>query len=763
MPVFRLPILIMMLGSLLCKVQAQKVGVVLSGGGSAGVAHVGVLKALEENQIPIDFVTGTSMGALVGGMYAMGYSPAQIERLILSDDFKRLVSGKVDDRYYYFFRQPAESASWIGLRFYVDSTIHYRPPVNLISPVNMDFAMMEYTAAASAACNYNFDSLFVPFRCVAADIYNKQEVVFRKGDLGEALRASSSYPFYIKPVTVDNMLLFDGGLYNNFPADIMYNDFLPDVIIGSTVVSEMTPPREDDIYSQIKNMVMERTSYAEVCETENMLIIRPQLPRVQILDFSESQTMIDSGYSGAMRRINEIKQMVARRSDPETLASGRNNFAKRSRPLTFSTIEIQGLERRQSKYITEILQIPGLPSDLNKIRPYYYRLAMDDRISKIFPKAVYQNQGLYKLQLRMKTDNDLHAQFGGVFSSRPVNMGFIALRYKRLGLVGLTVDGNAYFGKFYSSAQVKTTIDVPYRLPFQLEADFTQNNFDFFNSASTFFEDTRPSYLIQYERSWNAALAIPIGNLARLRTGYTLARIADDYYQTQQFLSVDTADRTNFNHHSAHLHFEGDNMNRKQFSNSGGRFLISGRIFNGVEENIPGSTSTSNEYFRKRHSFFRVRMMFDKFLNRSGWIRVGLHGEAVISDQPLFNNYTVSELQAASFTPFPESRTLFMPNFRANQFLAGGVKLIAPFTGRLDLRMEAYLFQPYRQILETPDRKAFLGQPFEKRYLTGSLALVYNTPLAPVAISANYYQDEKKPFSIIFTVGYLIFNRKAGD
>ena len=102
--------------------------------------------------------------------------------------------------------------------------------------------MTEFFARPSAAAEYNFDSLFIPFRCVAADIEAKESVVFKSGDLGEALRASMSYPFYLKPISVNGKLLFDGGLYNNFPSDIMYNDFYPDLIIGSNVTGNEPAP-----------------------------------------------------------------------------------------------------------------------------------------------------------------------------------------------------------------------------------------------------------------------------------------------------------------------------------------------------------------------------------------------------------------------------------------------------------------------------------------------------------------------------------------
>ena len=99
---------------------AQRVGVVLSGGGSSGLAHVGVLKALEEAHIPIDYIAGTSMGALVGGMYAMGYTPAEIEKLVKSEEFEGWVFGKQVDRYVYFYREREPDANWVGIKFRID-------------------------------------------------------------------------------------------------------------------------------------------------------------------------------------------------------------------------------------------------------------------------------------------------------------------------------------------------------------------------------------------------------------------------------------------------------------------------------------------------------------------------------------------------------------------------------------------------------------------------------------------------------------------
>src|SRR3989304_7050875 len=112
----------------------QKVGVVLSGGGSSGLAHIGVLKALEENNIPIDYINGTSIGAFVGALYAIGYSPKQMEEIALSDEFNNWVYGNINKKYAYYFKKKDDNASWISLKLSLDTTIETNLPTNLVSP-----------------------------------------------------------------------------------------------------------------------------------------------------------------------------------------------------------------------------------------------------------------------------------------------------------------------------------------------------------------------------------------------------------------------------------------------------------------------------------------------------------------------------------------------------------------------------------------------------------------------------------------------------
>ena len=158
-------LLIILLSLILLQGMAQKVALVLSGGGAKGLAHIGVIKALEENNVPIDFIAGTSMGAIVGGMYAAGMSPQEMIDHFNSEAFDTWLTGEIEDEYQFFYKREADDAEWVNVKFDVDSVFSAQlVPTNIISPYQMDFAFLQFFAQPSAACGYDFNNLMVPFR-----------------------------------------------------------------------------------------------------------------------------------------------------------------------------------------------------------------------------------------------------------------------------------------------------------------------------------------------------------------------------------------------------------------------------------------------------------------------------------------------------------------------------------------------------------------------------------------------------------------------
>ena len=217
--------------SLYSQEQCKKVGVVLSGGGAKGMAHIKALKVIEEAGIPIDYIAGTSMGAIVGGLYAIGYTPEQLDSMVrkqnwtflLSDRIKRSAMSLTDrersEKFIVsipFTKSPKDAASSGGI-------IKGQNLANLFSDLTMGYHD-----------SINFDKLPIPFACVAANVVNGEQIIFHNGILSTAMRASMAIPGVFTPVRQDSMVLVDGGIVNNYPADVV-KAMGADVIIGVDV------------------------------------------------------------------------------------------------------------------------------------------------------------------------------------------------------------------------------------------------------------------------------------------------------------------------------------------------------------------------------------------------------------------------------------------------------------------------------------------------------------------------------------------------
>lgn len=745
----------LLIGSL--SMAAQKVGVVLSGGGARAAAHVGFLKALEEEGIPIDYIAGTSMGAIVGGMYASGYTPAEMDSIMRSDDYIRMARGDISEELRFYFKEHDVDAGMGTVKLSRQNLISSTIPTNLVDATASDYAFMVGYGPAAAAANYNFDDLFIPFRCVAADVGKKEAVVFRNGDLATAIRASMTYPFYVAPIKVDGRLLFDGGLYNNFPSDVLYEDFLPDVILGSNVSSNSIEPIEDDLFSQFKSMVVYETNFETLCD--QMFIVEHELD-VSTFDFANIGEAIDAGYAMAMAQMDSIKATTDRRISQEERTAKRAAFRAKWKAMQFDEITVSGLDRAQRNYVRKFIDRKESVIDGNRLRTEYFRVAADDKIRSVYPTATLKENGFYRMNMDLRREKDLLLTVGGNFSSRPVNMGYINARYNLFGSVSSTLNVNSYFGKFYGSTHVSVRMDFPASVPISVEPFITLNRWDYFRSFATFFEEVRPSYIVVNERFAGMRVRFPMNNKGRLDFIGNAAQISDDYYRSETFLATDTADRTRFNAAIFDLIYERNTLNRKAYANSGTFLRIQGKYTNGSEYTIPGSTQVLRDTTRSFRQWVMLKGSYTNYFSRLGPFKTGVLMEAVISNQPLFQTAKASQIAAQPFQPIAESSTFFMPQFRAFNYAAGGFMLVTSFTPFLDLRMEGYAFASTDRIRDNQTGRPQLDFRIKPLYMASGM-LVFHSPVGPLSIAANYYDLKEAPWSIIFNFGYLIFNRSV--
>lgn len=744
---------------------SQRVGVVLSGGGSSGLAHIGVLKALEEYNVPVDYVTGTSIGSLIGAYYAIGYSPRQIEEMVKSSFFQNAAKGNLNYQYGYYFKKRETYGSWLTLRVDPSDGVLKNLPTNVINSIPIDYFLMETFTAASAKAGNNFDSLFIPFRCLASDVQSKESYVFKDGDLSTAIRASMSYPFYLRPIKVKDKLLFDGGLYNNFPTDVMYKDFNPDFIIGSNVADKNKAPEDDDLYLQLRNIMMSETNFSPVCE--NGILIEPWSD-VNMFNFEKVERLIDSGYAATVRQIQAIKQQVKRSSDTAQLNATRRRMVSTytKENVIYSKVEVNGLNVKQKKYVEKYLQYGGKEFDLEQLKRRYFRLAADERFKSIYPVTTFDSiNRKFVLNINAKKEKPFFIDAGAVISNRPISEAFLGLQYNYIGRIGFSAYANGYLGKLHSGGNVKLKLDFPGKVPFFVESNSTYSRWDYFNSSVLFYDLLKPAYLIQEDQFTELRVGLPVGNLSVLDVSGGIAEWGNFYYQRDDFTKLDTTDKTYFDYLYGQINYGINTLNRKMYATEGVYFNARARYLQGNESFYPGSTSTDTLAFRNKYTqpWIQFKFTFDGYLKTFKRFRFGLFGELVSSSQSFFSNYQSSILSAPAFNPTPESQTFFIADYRAHNYLATGIKFITTPFKNFDVRLEGYAMQPFNSILEDQSKNAKYSAPFLYRHFIGMAAVVYNTPLGPFSLGVNYYDKNQNPFSLFFHFGYIIFNKKSID
>ena len=740
----------------------QKVGVVLSGGGATGFAHIGVLKCLEDHNIPIDYITGTSAGALVGGLYASGYSPAEIEAIVLSDAIQTIASGDIEAEDKYYVEESDKDAGLFTVRLAKDSIIQKALATHVLNPTFLDLEMMHMLSLNPLSARETFDSLYVPFRCVASDIVTKQSIMFDSGNLNQAVRASMTYPFFINPITVDGNLLFDGGLYNNFPAENMYYEFDPDYIIGSNVSYNEPPPVEDDLMSQVRNMFTSHSDYTLPCEAG--ILIEPDVSEVGTFEFDEIQKAIQRGYDATLAKIDSIKMFVTSRQSKAEREINRNQYDKRKIELNVTKVESEGVDEDQSRYIENKLlrtkRKEVLTYDLLKGR--YLHLYQSEHIRSMFPILTPLTDTTQKLTIQVKKEKPFSASFGGHYSSRPVNTGFLKLTYSGFRITPYTIYANTYFGKFYGSVKAGLQFHLPTRTISYLEPMFVMNRWDYFRSFATFFEDVKPSYIVQNEIYWRLQYHIAASSKSKLTVDFTNGKTEDDYYQTTNFTNLDTADFTSFLFYSPGLEFSMSSLNRKQFASSGYYLNVKANFVHGVEETSPGSTSQNQIGNKAFRNWAFLKATYRNYFMSRGVYRLGVMAEGLYSFQPYFHNYKASLLSAHAFSPIPDANLAFYDDFRSNKYLGGGLMNVFTIKDFVDIRLEAYIFQPIIRIRES-DGQAVDGEPFEDRFGIGSASVIYHSPIGPLRATVNYIGSESiiEPLSFQLSFGYVIFNERA--
>ena len=743
-------------------VQAQKEGLVLSGGGAKGMTHIGIIRALEENNIPIDYITGTSMGAIIGSLYAMGYSPDDMEALLRSEDFKRWYSGQVEPEYGYYFKQNRPTPEFFNIRFSFKDSLHIKPqilPTSMVNPIQMNLVFVELFARATAACSGDFNRLFVPFRCIASDVYNKKPLIMRRGDLGDAVRASMSFPFVFKPIEIDSVLAYDGGIYNNFPTDIMREDFKPEVIIGSVVAANPGKPKENDLMSQLENMIMQKTDYT--LPDSLGIIMTFKYDDVSLLDFDRLQELHDIGYNRTISLMDSIKGRIHRRVSAENVRLRRLVYRSNLPQFRFRDIYIEGANPQQQAYIKkEFHDEDHEVFTYEDLKRGYFRLLSDNMISEIIPHAVYDSENdLYSLHLKVKMEDNFSVRMGGSVSTTSSNQIYLGLGYQDLNYYSKEITLDGQIGKVYNNAQLMAKIDLPTRIPTSYRLIASLSTFDYYKKDKLFSKNDKPSFNSKDERFVKLMVALPFlaNKRAEISIGY--GKLQDNYFQSSVInFDKDRSDRSTYNLLGGAIGFYGSTLNARQYATKGYFEKLVAQVFSGKEKFIPGNPTETSVTTKERQSWLQISYMKYAYHTMSPKFTLGWMAEMLYSSKNFSENYTATMLQAADFSPTPHSKLMYNEAFRANQFLAAGIKPIFVFNDMFQFRSEFYGFVPIFPIKKNALNKAYYGKAFSRFEYIGEISVICQLPFGAISAYVNHYSSPKKEWNVGLTLGWQLFN-----
>lgn len=744
-------------------VRSQSVGLVLSGGGAKGLYHIGVIRALEEHGIPIDCIAGTSIGAIVAALYAAGYSPDEMEQIVLSGSPEKWVSGRIDDKYYYYYRDRDRMHGMLNIMLSTDRELKHNSgrkrlniPRSMINTSQIDMAMLQLFKPASVACRGNFDELMVPFRCMATDVNRHRAVELKSGDLALAVRASMAIPVVFPPVEIDSMILCDGGLYDNFPWRTLDNAFHPDIILGARCGKDDEPIDENvSVIDQAMTLATMPTDY-DMPEERSLMIKRAV--DISTLDFSQGRYVIDLGYTDAMQMMPQIEAMIVRRTAVGEVDARRERFKARCPQLTTQSITAKGIGQRQQQMVERFMMIDRKKgSDMSNlsfddVTDHYMLLLANTSLTGKFPQMKFDDTTRrFDMTLPMDIKPSLTLHFGGNISSTAFNLGYIGVDYQSWGRVLQQANLDMLLGPIYTMIRLKGRTVTMSRNPVFFDYSY---NFNITNTLHGNFGNLTQIDNSDQIKAKESFLSFGVGvaptrksvfdfmiNMGRNSYGYDMTN-----YKSRQY--------THFTYISPKIAVERSSLDKILYPTTGSRLNFSGIYVYGRDERDSRNQliiPTDKDYIDDIRQWWGVKASWEQYFNisRSGRFSCGYSIEGVYTNHSSLDSPEATTISAPQYSPLLHSRMIYMPQFHADRYVGAGIMPTIKIINRLYLRLSAY---------------AMLRDKFKNSIIhyMSDLSVVYNTGAGPISLSMTKYGfDNWHNLYLTFNFGYAIFGPKG--
>lgn len=481
--------------------ERPKVGVVLSGGGAKGFAHIGALKVLEEAGIPVDYIAGTSIGAIVGALYAIGYDSHAIDSLVKGQDWTHLLSDETYREYLPAALKENPGGFIVSLPYKVrikERSGQVQLPPGVVSGQNLYSLFLNLTIGYQHPIDFN--DLPIPFACVAADSRSRKEIVFRKGVLPEAIRASMAIPGFFAPVEKDSMLLVDGGIINNYPVDVV-REMGADIVIGVITSRDRRSTKEHqgtltEVIEQLGNFVGQEKRAKNIADTD--ILITPDTKPYEMLDFQSEaiDTIIARGEAAAREKwdtLMELKQQQIVIDSMESAKKIQNPYIRMD-TLEIKSLRFEGISQKEKADLIKRINIIDNRITRRQLQAITSRIYGSGSFSRVYYQLDGESPFDLVFNVEPKTHNtlDLGVRFDtkdmasilahtSVRFNSSLNSVFdLTIRLSRNPY--LKVDYSINRGIFYRggvSARIgRNDVDIRKRGDFAYKLDFIRSGFD---------------------------------------------------------------------------------------------------------------------------------------------------------------------------------------------------------------------------------------------------------------------------------------------
>lgn len=688
-------------------VQAESgVGLVLSGGGAKGIAHIGVIKALEENNIPIDYVAGTSMGAVIGSLYACGWTPDSMLNFIKADDFHYWSMGIIDRRRLTLVSCPDPTPQWVDFSFGgkkpdIGSQVL---PKSLINPTPMNIEFLKLFTPYARLCHEDFDQLFVPFRCVFSDVYKKRKVVCSHGSLGESVRGSMSFPLVYQSIEVDGILAFDGGIYDNFPVDVMHEEFDPDFIIGVSVSKPDGKPNVNNMYSELEDLIIQNNDYS--LDPELGVKIQVPVTNFNVLSFDKAEEIYSIGYKTGLAMVDSIKSRLAVRRPAAEVNARRRTFAEKLRPLDFDSLVAPGLSVKDREYIMSVFNWNGTksaPLTIDEVEKSYFDAVSQGDVTEILPES--RNR---ILELKATVKHPWRASAGGWLTT-----GVGSFVYGDIGLHTLnrnSVDASLslWAGQSYCAAYLKGRVRISSSFPSYAVLEGLLSRKKYYDSLPSFLSADNIGSIV--------------GNMNFVRAGYERGLGRSDLFSA----SVAYGSQCHVKTAKATLEYEYNTLGTRTFPVSGRRVNLS---LSGFHLDTGGHTAPDAINEKRWRGTFSA--LWNNYYPLGQYFDIGGYAAGGISIGRRISDVTTDLMVSQAFAPVEQLSNCWLPSMRGDDYAALGVIPIWSPISRLQVRGEAYVYTGFRE-------KSGLCAPFRHADFVGRISVVGTLPFASISLSAAY-------------------------